>query len=108
MVLNLFISQFVAEQKQNSSSPLATSPVKSKSDSNNGSPEKMSNDNVDMIESQNANNIKNSENLNQAKGKFIFEDLLWRLKLKLYCCKFCPILKIFKDSERNSRIERTH
>merc|ERR1712194_996829 len=58
-----------AEQKQNSSSPLATSPVKSKSDSNNGSPEKVSNDNVDMIESQNANNIKNSENLNQAKGK---------------------------------------
>lgn len=29
-----------------------------------------------MIESQNANNIKNSENLNQAKGKF-----LWRFAL---------------------------
>ena len=69
------ISQFVAEQKQNSSSPLATSPVKSKSDSNSGSPEKMSNDNVEMIESQNANNVKNSENLNQAKGKFLFGDL---------------------------------
>ena len=77
---------------------MATSPVKSKSDSNNGSPEKMSNDNVDMIESQNANNIKNSENLNQAKGKFLFEDLPWRLKLQ--------ILSDFENSERNSRIER--
>ena len=43
----------------------------------------MSNDNVDMIESQNANNIKNSENLNQAKGKFLFGDLFWRLKFEI-------------------------
>merc|ERR1711936_1450788 len=40
------------EQKQNS--PLASSPVKAKTDSNSNSPENMSNGNEESVESQNA------------------------------------------------------
>ena len=66
-----------------SSSPLATSPIKNKLDPDNTSSsqtseEKISsNDNagihVELIDTQNATNNKNAENLNQAKGmSFLF------------------------------------
>ena len=70
------------EQKQGtgqqSASPLATSPIK-KLDPDPSlvppSEEKMSNDNtihVELLDTQNATNNKNAENLNQAKGMFFF------------------------------------